>query len=571
VGSKGARPAWAWIRLGLMVTVATTLLAGPATLGGGNLWAQGFASSTTAGHLGATQGIGNQTGDWPSFMNGIGHSSYQPVNDGLNAGSASNLTQLWTFSAGKPVISEPTVVGHSIYFGSWNGYEYSVSATNGSLQWSSYLGQSDCRANGYPQGVTSTATVANGTVYVGGGGEYWDALSESNGTVLWEIFTGNNSTRTGGHYNWASPTIYGGYAYVGISSHCDMPLVQGQLLKVGLGSHKVTQVFNTTTPALLGATIWASPAINPATNTVFVATGNVQRGNNSTLDDSLLAINLTTFSLKDRFQVPYAVRKPDGDFGASPTLYVGANGIPMIADTNKNGYLYALDQANLSKGPVWSLKIAHEDTFSSASYSNGILYVGSSGSILPQGRNVSGALWAVNATTGAVLWTHSMPGIVYGPVATTSDLVVGAGGDQFVVINRYDGRVVYSFTAPDPFYGGASISGGRIYIGNNDGSVYAFGVPLAAHIHFDFPSKAHPKEVSFSGSATGGAHGYTFAWNFGDGTDATGAAVTHVYLHPGNYTATLTVTDRLGSTVLLSTNVVVSEPRGPRNLSLTRR
>ena len=51
-----------------------------------------------------------------------------------------------------------------------------------------------------------------------------------------------------------------------------------------------------------------------------------------------------------------------------------------------------------------------------------------------------------------------------------------------------------------------------------------------------------------------------FAWDFGDGTAATGGAAVHSYAHGGTYTVTLTVTDRGGYTATASHPVVVLGP-----------
>lgn len=48
--------------------------------------------------------------------------------------------------------------------------------------------------------------------------------------------------------------------------------------------------------------------------------------------------------------------------------------------------------------------------------------------------------------------------------------------------------------------------------------------------------------VQFDGTGSSG-QGISYAWSFGDGATATGAAVTHAYTAYGTYTATLTVTD----------------------------
>jgi chitodextrinase len=56
-------------------------------------------------------------------------------------------------------------------------------------------------------------------------------------------------------------------------------------------------------------------------------------------------------------------------------------------------------------------------------------------------------------------------------------------------------------------------------------------------------------EVYINGSGSYDPDGVllTYQWNFGDGVNATGPAVTHSYADAGTYTVTLTVTDNLGS------------------------
>jgi PKD repeat protein len=59
-----------------------------------------------------------------------------------------------------------------------------------------------------------------------------------------------------------------------------------------------------------------------------------------------------------------------------------------------------------------------------------------------------------------------------------------------------------------------------------------------------------PLAVSFSGSASSDSDGSitSYAWNFGDGTTATGATASKTYTVGGEYTAALTVTDNDGAT-----------------------
>ncbi|MDE1821099.1 MAG: PKD domain-containing protein [Euryarchaeota archaeon] len=67
-----------------------------------------------------------------------------------------------------------------------------------------------------------------------------------------------------------------------------------------------------------------------------------------------------------------------------------------------------------------------------------------------------------------------------------------------------------------------------------------------------------PLSVAFTGTASGGATPYAYAWSFGDGLTGTGATVAHTYTGAGNPVATLTVTDGAGTTATSSVPITVT-------------
>ena len=69
-----------------------------------------------------------------------------------------------------------------------------------------------------------------------------------------------------------------------------------------------------------------------------------------------------------------------------------------------------------------------------------------------------------------------------------------------------------------------------------------------------------PLNLSFTSTVDSGTEPYTFAWDFGDGTDeGTEQNPTHIYEIPGTYTATCTVNDNNGQIKTASVGITVTE------------
>ena len=76
---------------------------------------------------------------------------------------------------------------------------------------------------------------------------------------------------------------------------------------------------------------------------------------------------------------------------------------------------------------------------------------------------------------------------------------------------------------------------------------------VAPTVSFTDPPAVAGSPVSFTASATDvspavQAAGFTYSWNFGDGTTGTGASTTHTYTSAGTYTVSVTATDMYRST-----------------------
>src|SRR2546429_3283311 len=151
--------------------------------------------------------------DWPQYLHDLQNTAASNETI-LSTSNVAKLSKRWTFQTGGNIAAGAAVVGNTVYIGSWDGYEYALDLTTGTQKWKTFLGKSVNSACNPPTiGVTSSAEVLNGVVYVGGGDSNWYALDSATGKVLWTVPTGDNSA-AGGHYNWSSPLIYNGFAYI---------------------------------------------------------------------------------------------------------------------------------------------------------------------------------------------------------------------------------------------------------------------------------------------------------------------------------------------------------------------
>lgn len=89
-------------------------------------------------------------------------------------------------------------------------------------------------------------------------------------------------------------------------------------------------------------------------------------------------------------------------------------------------------------------------------------------------------------------------------------------------------------------------------------TIYVMNIPPLARAGPDIQTATLDK-VLFSGAASSDTDGEVvhYSWDFGDGTQASGALVSHIYMHSGGYVAHLIVTDDSGASNSTAVNVSV--------------
>jgi len=93
-------------------------------------------------------------------------------------------------------------------------------------------------------------------------------------------------------------------------------------------------------------------------------------------------------------------------------------------------------------------------------------------------------------------------------------------------------------------------------------------VPPIAKFTESVTTALNGTSISFDASGSSDSDGTitSYAWDFGDGTTATGATTAHAYSTPGSYTVTLTVTDNDGASSPSSSIKVITAPSANRIL-----
>ncbi len=431
--------------------------------------------------------------DWPMFLGNDARTGYNSTESAITASTASTLKVKWTSSMGGRVNAQPVVANGQVYGGSWNGVE-SATDLAGNKLWSAAIGGQI--ANCSPPdvfGIGSTPSVNTVTinqsstqvVFVGGDDPTTKiaslyALNAADGRTIWKT----PLSTTGNNFVWSSPVVYNGSVYIGLSSVNDCPLVRGALIKLDSATGVIQNTFYTVPPGCIGASIWSSPAINDATGKLFITTGN--NGQCSATEpyaQALIELNAADLSYVDAWQVPASQHRVDSDFGATPTLFttsIQGTTRQMVGVVNKNGTYYALDQNALHTGPVWMQPISSSTiSISSSAWDGSMLYVAGRNTTIG-GKACTGSIRALDPTTGAFIWQDCLNGgNVLAPVSAVPGVVFVAEGVYILAIDTTSGAILFNHKTSNTIDSGPSIVNGTLYVANNSGTLYAFGLPNA--------------------------------------------------------------------------------------------
>jgi polyvinyl alcohol dehydrogenase (cytochrome) len=485
--------------------------------------------------------LGAGGASWPSGGQNISNTHSNAGETKLSANNVQNLGVKWTSTTHGDVSAIPAVVDGAVYFPDWGGYLNKVNAATGAVVWSRPISD----YNGIPGSVSRAApAVVGNTLYLGDqNGGHLFAVDATDGAPIWTTqvdATGPFPILTAG------PLVYKGVIYQGVASaeegvaadpNYPCCTFRGSIVAVDAATGGVlwqtyTVPENGGVPGgYSGGGVWGTtPAIDPASNTLYITTGNnysvpqavkdCQTGGGTPsqcLDpndhiDSVMALNASTGAIKwatgeggfDDWNVACIIGPPpnncpsdpgpDFDFGSGPNLFTintGKGGKTLaVGAGQKSGQYWAL---NAATGQVlWSAAPGPGSTLGGIEWGPATdgkrIYVAEENFYgipyqLPSGQTITSGSWAaLDPATGKILWQVADPsnnafggGNALGPVSVANGVLYAPSmSGNMYALDAANGKTLWSYQTPGAVIGGAAVVNGTVYWG--DGYAH-LGIP----------------------------------------------------------------------------------------------
>jgi outer membrane protein assembly factor BamB len=458
--------------------------------------------------------------DWDSFGYDLGRSGYNPIESSVGTNNVGTLQSIWTFNIGSNPAHEPVYAANvsvngqatNVLYGgsSYGSTMYAVNAETGALIWSDPVPYSTFSCSPSEQakfsiGETPAIDRKKNLLYFADGDDDVHAVDLGTGKEAygWPIqiadYTPDHNFMHGGlTYNPANQTLY---AVTG--STCDISPWYGRIVAIKTKGPRVEATFFTmsgnSSQGPSGGGIWGpgGGSIDPATNDVFVATGNADTTMGAAQNAGYAeeVIDLTP-SLQKILANNYPTNIPtvygddDFDFGATPLLFQPPGCPPLLAAINKSGAFELYDRESISYGPIqyiyMSVPTDRGEFVGLPAYDpvTNYVYVG-----LPTTEGIyQPGMAAFSIQSNCTLnptpaWTANF-GPDGSPSTTTrrSPITIANG---VVYISNYNGDTEFAFnaatgaqlwTAPLSSWGtvGAVVANGIVYVGSDDGTITAW-------------------------------------------------------------------------------------------------
>ncbi len=462
---------------------------------------------------------------WSTFGFDLQRSGYNPGETVVGPNNVGSLQQVWTFNVGSTMVHEP-VYAHGvnvngtptniIYAGSlWGTAMYAINAATGAVVWqnpvASHTYNCGTSTSQFAVGETPTIDRAKNLLYYADGHNQVHAVDLATGNEAsgWPIAVADytpdvNFMHGGLTYNPAN-----GLLYAVTGSTCDIPPWYGRIVAINTNGPSVSGTFftmsGTSAQGASGGGIWGpgGASIDPATNNVYVATGNADTTNgaaqNATYAEQVVELSPTLGTIIANnypTNIPTGPGFDDFDFGATPLLFQPSGCPQLLAAVNKSGMFELYDRSTISSGPIQYIPmsvVSDEASFVGVpAYdpATGYVYVGMPATM----GNYTSGLAAFSMESNCTLNPTPAWAASFGPNATADDQeprspisiangVVYVGnykGDTEYAFNAASGAQLWSYTLSSWGNVGTVIIDGMVYTGAADGTITAWAPPAQA-------------------------------------------------------------------------------------------
>ncbi|MEE2822390.1 MAG: PQQ-binding-like beta-propeller repeat protein [Acidobacteriota bacterium] len=405
--------------------------------------------------------------DWSRFGYDLHNTRFNVRETTLGPGNVGRLKPKWIFDAGGRIQTCPTVIGDTLFFGSRDGYLYSLDTATGVLRWKFKVEfQTALRYNHW--GIRSSPQYSNGRIYFGDNFTKVYCLDAATGEEIWETQLSTVPLTN----MLCSVAVYDGKVLTGYSSDIGSSEIACLDAETGAVSWRFRVVPES---QFGGGSVWTSPAIDEENNIVYNVTGSVKSypPSGTLYAESILAHDLHSGELlwyyqaqpKDAFDLDFSCHPMIFDAQA-PGGYRGKLVRQCVGAANKRGFFCW----NRYTGELyWKAQLTNQTSSggpllnSTAVAYNRIFVV--SNALTPRGSTSVTA--ALNAYTGDIEWWIPNSSLIRGPVAVANGVFYQGFIDGIVeAVDAESGRSLWSFQLPSPHRGGIAIANGALYTSN---------------------------------------------------------------------------------------------------------
>lgn len=410
-----------------------------------------------------------QVGAWPAFGYDTDNSRTNAAERIITPLNVSGLVERWRIDDLKGVTSTPVVVDGVVYFGDWNGAAHAVAIADGSTRWTTDL---------IEQNVMSSVAVDGDAVYVATNSRLF-RLDRETGAKEWEVTTSPNPIAI----TPATPVVIGDRVVLGVASGELMVPREKYSFRGSVTAYAAEdgavdwQLWLTKGDGTEGAGVgvWSTPAVDLGRGLLYVGTGNTYEPPASTMADSLLAIRIDTgevawkhqFTFPDVFSGGYQ-EGADADVGAGPNLWE-SDGRALVGAGDKTGTYYALDRD--TGDIVWQTPMTGGSALGGVIGTSAVdderIYVGSNvGDPVTHSPTGKAKILALDRDGGDLEWQKEVEGAIYAPISVSPGVVYAAtvAGTMYA-LDATDGTELWSHTAEDQVGGGATVVDGTVLWG----------------------------------------------------------------------------------------------------------